>query len=56
MAWFDQTSTGVRAPFGGAPAPRITSVVMVRAGALPPSNESARGAPVKRFDGGGQQW
>jgi hypothetical protein len=41
MAWFSQTSTAARAPSDGAPAPRITPVVTVRAGAPPPSNESA---------------
>jgi hypothetical protein len=35
MAQFGRTSTTVGAPFGGAPAPKITSVAMVQAGALP---------------------
>jgi hypothetical protein len=34
MAQFGRTSTTVGAPFGGAPAPKITSVAMVQAGAL----------------------
>jgi hypothetical protein len=55
MAWFGQTSTVARAPSGGALAPRITLVTMVRA-ATPQSNESVQGAPVKRFNGGGRQW
>jgi hypothetical protein len=56
MAWFSQTSTAARAPSGTAPAPRITLVATVWAGAPPPSNESARGAPVKQFNSGGLQW
>jgi hypothetical protein len=40
MAWFGQTSTAVRAPSSGGPAPRITLVATVQAGAPPPSNKS----------------
>jgi hypothetical protein len=39
MAWFGQTSMAARAPSGDAPAPRITPVVTVLAGAPPLSDE-----------------
>jgi hypothetical protein len=52
-ARFGRTSTAVRAPSGGAPAPRITPMTMVWVGAPPPSDQSAQGAQVKRFDDDG---
>jgi hypothetical protein len=54
---FGWTSTVVGAPSGGALAPKITSAATVQAeGGASPSNESARGAPVTRFDCGRRQW
>jgi hypothetical protein len=53
---FGRTSMAAGARSGGASAPKITSTATVQEGALSPSDESMRGAPVKRFDGGGRQW
>jgi hypothetical protein len=53
---FGLTSTVAGAPLDGALAPKITSAAMVQVGGGgPPSDESARGAPVDRFNGGNRQ-
>jgi hypothetical protein len=53
-----RSSTAVGMASGSSPAPRTPPVVAVLVGDPPPSDESAREAPVQRLDGSvvARQW